>query len=338
MSNIHKLLKIWGEKNRQLPENNEVLKSEMLKRSDRLIRTGGATAKRLPWLSFALAGLAVLAFFVKSSTNYSTISVQSSRESIGIAVPMNAPAFDKNYFVSEPAPITDDREFLKTGYQAEIRTRQADEKTERIQLIVRGLGGRVDSMQISEKTGYISFALPENKFETFHNEMKDLVRDRFLTENISATNLLPQKQSIEEQHEAITKQLGDLKAQRSALISQHNRTVASLNAQIAASQDETEKQALRAQLASENASYGRKLASLDSQIKYAESDLANINKQDKQLIDNVATVQGTISLRWISLFDVINLYVGPYWLPIILLIAAIIAYFINRRRKLLLSA
>ena len=55
-NNIHNIFSKWGKAQRQLPERHEALKSEMLS----LLPAVSSHSNGLPWLSFALAGLALL--------------------------------------------------------------------------------------------------------------------------------------------------------------------------------------------------------------------------------------------------------------------------------------
>ncbi|MEK7583380.1 MAG: hypothetical protein AAB483_03210 [Patescibacteria group bacterium] len=345
--NIKELFSSWGSSKRQPPEHNEILKNKILSRPplpDEALAKAGT--RHLPWLSFAFAGLAVIMLFVNfvnyepevtllSSRNYQTGGSSGSKIAQPQALNESAIAPDYYPYPGNDVDITDTREFLKTGYHAAIRTRDISDLSQQVRNIVKGVDGRVDSLNISEKSGYISFAVPASKFDAFQTQIKGLVRSKFIIETINTQNLLPQKQSIEEAQETISTKLSVVRSQRSSLTATHNRTIANLNTQLASAQTEEERATIRTRIANENSSYSRKLSSLNAQISEYQAALDNTNKQDTKLINNVATVQGTISLQWISVWEVINLYAGPYWLPIILAIAACAAYF-NYRRSLAL--
>ena len=339
MFDIKKIFSAWGQAQRQIPSNNEILKSEIL---NRLPELSGVTAQRkLPWLSLAFAGFAVIALIVMRPTNETnngallTSGPQNISESMENDVMIIA--YPDFYPISTPtgASITDTREYSKIDYRAQIKTRNVSDIATRAQAIIHGFDGRIDSSSTSQKNGYMTFAVPARQFDAFRLQIRSLVGERFIIETTSAQNLLPQKQAIEQRREEINKQITDLKSQRSQLIATHNRTVANLQARINASVDEQEIIGLRGQLASENAAYNRKLASYNQQIKDYETNLEYTNKQDQNLINNVATVNGTISLRLISVWEVLDLYFGPYWLAILLGLIAIISYFFNRRRILM---
>lgn len=292
MPNINELFIKWGKSQRQTPPRNDALKSEILARVPEL---RSETPKwKIPWVSLAFAGLAVLTLIIQPSQQQSEMTMPASqgigRESTGDSQ-AKRDAYYPTYNTS--APITDDREFLKTDYHAEIRTRNVGPMTKRIQTIVHAFDGRIDSLSSSEKNGYVSFALPATKFDAFQTEINSLTYDKLIAETVNAHNVLPQKQVVERQIEDINKALQELLAQP-------------------------------------------RTRERDEKIKSYESELQRLNKENQAVVDNVATVNGTISLRWVSVWEVIELYAGPYWLPILLGIAAIIAYVSGGRKAILL--
>jgi len=252
-------------------------------------------------------------------------------------------------------PISDTREFLKVNYNATIRTRQVDDLTQHTQTLIRGFGGRIDSVSSSSQSGYISFVLPVNQFEAFKLEIKSLTYAKFLTEQLTTQNLLPQKQMIETQANGAQKNLRQLQDEQTQLVTNHNRLIASLRSQLSSiakqlaslrvevTNDPTrqaqiaarieillgQQQSLQARLANENTAYASQRDSLDSQIKDAQSTLNNIQQEDKNLLDNVVTVQGTISLQWISILEIISLYLSDFWIFWALFTGAIIAYIVH---------
>jgi len=255
-------------------------------------------------------------------------------------------------------PISDTREFLKMDYHASIRTRRVSELTERVQTIVRGYGGRVDSSSSSSSWGAISFVVPVNRFDAFRSELKDIIRARFLTENIQTENLLPQKQSVEEEQKQAAATLAQFRSDQGVLNNNHRRTIASIQsrkdaitleltalraeitndpvrkAKIAAREQEliNEQKILEANLAAENATYQKKFDAFTAQIRGTEDTLKDIQKEDQRILDTVATVRGTISFQWISIWGIIGLYIPAYMIIIFFLIAALVSYGVHRSR------
>ena len=273
----------------------------------------------------------------------------------------SAPAYYPGYpypYYNPDVPVTDTREFLKVNYNASMRSRDVQGLTRRVETTVRGYSGRIDQESSSPQYGSISFAIPMSKYDAFRNDIEALVGSRFLTVNISSQNLLPQKQSIEQQQAQADSNLSDLKTQRAQTVTDHSNKVKSLQSQLDANtvaqaalraevtndagrqaaiasqlaQLATQATALKTSLDGQNSNYANSIASLDSNIKYATDVQKAVQTQDQTLLDNVATVSGTISIQWISLWDTALLYLPGYWIPAIFAALAFLSYLNDRRR------
>jgi hypothetical protein len=248
---------------------------------------------------------------------------------------------------------TDTREFLKVYYSASMRTRDVQGLTRRVETTVHGYGGRVDQESISPQYGSVSFAVPQSRYDAFRAELESFVGNRFLTINISSQNLLPQKVSIEEQQKQADTALSDYKTARQKIVSAHVGAVQSLQSKIDA--DAARLVTLRAEtqtpqvlseiqtvtddwtaqkqrLANENASYTTQLNNADRNIKGAEDWQKAVQTQDKTLLDNIATVTGTVSVQWISLWDIVLLYLPGFWIPFIFAVLTLLSFLYDRRR------
>jgi hypothetical protein len=258
------------------------------------------------------------------------------------------------YPYSNPdVPVTDTREFLKTYYTASMYTRNVQDMTRRVETTVRGYDGRIDQESSSPKYGYVSFAVPQAKYDAFRTELESLVDSRFLTVNISSQNLLPEKVSIEEQQKQADSTLSGYQTSRTKLVSAHASAAQSLQSKIDA--DTAELVSLRAQsqtpqieaqiqsvssdlslrqkqLADENASYAAQLKNIDANISYAEDWQKAVQTHDQAFLDNVATVTGTVSIQWISLWDIAQLYLPGYWIPAIFAALSFLSLLADRRR------
>ncbi len=250
-------------------------------------------------------------------------------------------------------PATDTRELLKVHYNASMQTRGVQKLTRHVETTVRGHGGRIDQISSSPKSGYVSFVVPMSKYEAFRTELEGLVGSRFLTVNIQSQNMLPQKQSIEEQQTQADKTVSDYKAERQRLVNTHASAVKSLQSQIDADAQELARlraqtqtydtqvqiqtvsddwSSLKAQLSAENASYSWQLSDVDANIKFAQDWQTAVKTQDTALMDDVATVSGTVSISWISLWEMAQLYLPGYWIPAIFAVLAFLSYLYDRRR------
>lgn len=234
-----------------------------------------------------------------------------------------------------------------------MHARDVQGLTRRVETTVRGYDGRIDQESSSPQYGYVSFALPQSKYDAFRAELEGLVGRRFLSVNISSQNLLSQKVSIEEQQKQADAALSDYKTARKNVIASHASTVQSLQSKIDADLEQlatlrAEVQtpqilaqiqsisdhwsSLKKQLEGENASYATQLSNADKNIKYAEDWQKAVQTQDQTFLDTVATVTGTVSIQWISLWEIAQLYLPGYWIPTIFAILAFLSLLWDRRR------
>lgn len=265
---MDRLFSTWGKEQQAIPADNESLKTKLLAGLDQEISS--PVLRRIPWVSVVCAGLAIIALIIKpgsemldttyraTTSSGSDIEPQAQEKSIAgsdyYRGPQPTPPLYYPYDLQ--VPINDTREFMKMTYRAQIQSRDVNKTGKKIQNLVHSHKGRIDSLATSEDSGSITFVLPATEFDTFQDEINALIPGKMLTETITATNLLPQKQALEAQ-----------------------------------------------------------------------------DKSDKKLLDDVATVYGTVSLRHISAGEAIDLYAGPYWIPGLLLAAAVISYLLFRRRR-----
>jgi Domain of unknown function (DUF4349) len=252
-------------------------------------------------------------------------------------------------------PVTDTREFLQVFYNATMRTRDVPGLTRTVETTVRGFDGRIDQESSSAQYGSVSFAIPQSKYDAFRAQLESLVDNRFLTVSISSQNLLPQKVSIEQQQTQANASLADAQATRQKIVNAHASAVQSLQQKINADADQLallraepstpqllaqiqtvsdDSNSLKQQLANENNSYTAQLSNADSNIKYAQSYLTAVQTQDQTLLNNVATVTGTVSIQWISLWEMALLYLPGYWIPAIFAALTVLSYLRDRRRSL----
>lgn len=384
LNTIEHAMHEWGKAQHELPSTASFVKQQFISRAS--AHAGAAELGQrhgAPWFSFALAGLAVLAFIVLSPQSEKLASpfVATREQSMIVASP-NEDAFSAQptmpsamseagnsmlksapQNVPQDVTIEDTRQFLKTDYGAYLKTRKVDALSAQLQILVRGLGGRVDSASSADKSGYVSFVLPAEKLEAFRAQLKSIAGEKFVNEYVQTENLLSQKVSIEDQTKDVEQQLAQLQVEKNQLTDAHNQTVAALQMQLSANSKErtrlvVEKQkypeqapALEARIAeldkirnrltvelrSENTAFANRLADLDAQTQAAESNKASLQKQDTQLMHTVATVRGNLSLTWISVWQLIDMYVSLQLLvPSLLLVFAVVGYFFHRRRSNLL--
>jgi predicted nuclease with TOPRIM domain len=395
---MENLLTDWGVAKRQLPENNLALKEKVLNYPTIPVPQSKTSNFKIAWFPLALSSLAVIILILQLGHPYEAptrapLPIQSAAtqdlsrnlkandgynaQKFAAKISMSGSgtaAMEQNSIASGqaenslsvlPPPsspgiaVTDNRQFLKTSYSANILSRHVQEIADRIQTTIRGFDGRVDSVSNTTAYGYVSFVVPVSKFDAFKTELKNLAGDKFITESSQSQNMLPEKKSIEDQQKQTQDSINQLMLERDQLTAKHNQTAASLNAQIKSLNSQiaslqtqidqhpenyqglySQQQALinsrtslQRQLTNENSSYATNLDNLNSQILDNQSALKSLDSQNSDLLDQVATVQGTVYLSHINLWDFINAYIPVYWTLLALIAIGLIAYFAYRRKN-----
>lgn len=355
--NLEEILSAWGKSQQRISSTHDVLKAEILSKQQTAPLPQAKQARSIPWLPVAIAGFAVLTFFLHSTKVGNYVAQNSSRSYVTSPTGMTlqekslAPNFDYPY-PNNNFPISDPREFLKKDFNAQIKTRNVPKLSGRVQTTIRGFDGRLDASTIGGTSAYFSFVLPATRLDSFRAEIKSLIPGWFYTEQTSEQNLLPQKQSIEQAQKQAQDNLKALEAQRDQLISNHNRTIASFKSRLSAiakeltalNNEETNdparqaeiaariqqlknsKKSVENQMANEITVHTQNLAGLNAQIQSAGLYVENVKAQDQNLLDNVATVSGTITLSRVNLWQWVDLYLPGPLLSWLLLAAAVGVY------------
>lgn len=380
---------VWGKTQQQMPSRNLELKNVALFSLKPSQNQSKNTGRFYRW-QYVLSLTAVLSlvlvvnsFFankLNSPTGFDSVaSLELSMDSVtpqttfsdtevvkdsarNSAAMMLMPEEPANRFEKS---VADTREFLKTYYQTTLRTRQVTKLATHIQTMVRGYGGRVDNISVNKESAYISFVVPKDKFAMFADELRTLVKPKFIEEIISSENLLAQKQGIETRTDAAEQTLDSVQKQRQELIGNHGVAVANLQKRInnysaqindlrnqfAATTSTERQQAISNQIAyvtrqqngvkqelvQENSRYETALRLSDANIAASEKRIDTLYEQDQDLLVNVETVESSVSLQWISVWEIVELYVPIYWILSILTLGGLVGYFrYGHRQKLLL--
>lgn len=343
---VQNKFKSWGLNKREVPSGNEMLKKEILSRFP--VSSGQKFyPKRSPlvWFPVAFTAMAVFVLLVNlngysgNTGKQNIFQAEIGRDSFSTSDVYKSTTPPMFYYGGEQAFISDTREFLKIDYNATLRTRHVNDLKIKAENIIRNLGGRIDSSNSGEKNGYVNFVIPKTNLESFKIEIKDLVGTRFYIEQINSQNLLSQKQIIEENQKQTEIKLDNSQKERAQIIGNHNSSIASYEGEILVKNTEintlnmeyqyanvwrrseitnrinqlqTEIKAIQLKIRNENISYQEKISNINSQIKNTQENLKVIKLQDTNLLDNVATVNGSIYFSWISLWEIADAYVlGP---------------------------
>lgn len=249
------------------------------------------------------------------------------------------------YYDNGQPTISDTREFLKMSYSSTLQTRNVSSLIKDVRNVIKGADGRIDNFYSSEKRGSINFVVAKSKFEDLRSQIEGLTYAKLYTESISSRNLLSQKQNIEEQTvravsslESLQKQKDDLTASHIQKVNAINIELARLRNELANTQNAAEESDLLNQqniqnqrLSTENSNYAAQSKNLDARIANENANLSNVNKQDDQFADNIETVNGYVTINWVSWWQLAKIY-SPVSPVIIIIILVIIAWILLRRK------
>ncbi len=283
----------------------------------------------------------------------------SSMQSLDSGGSLFMPRFPDIYPGNQTSSYKDDREFLKTNYNAGIRTRHVSDVMRDVKNSIKGADGRIDSINVSDKSGYVNFVVPKSNFDSFKDDIASLANEKLITISESSTNLLSQKQQIEADASNIQNNLAALQKAKADLTAKHNLVIAGINNQLATVSMQLDRvhsdmqttpdqnggatykaeeatylsnqASLQQQKINENNSYVSQSKNYDSQIAAAKTNQANNVKQDDQFTDNVETVNGTINVNWISVWGLAKVFSPIHPTLIVIILALILIFYLNRK-------
>ncbi len=305
-----------------------------------------------------------------SSNEITSVDFQGSETRL--ANPMSSGAFYGGMqippiFGRDNNSVSDTREFMKVNYSGSIKTRDVKNTARDVRGIVRDMDGRIDSETVNEKYGYVSFVIPKSKLDDFRDEIEAITHKKLYTENTSSQNLLNQKQNIEQNMDLTNKSLSDLQSEKTKAEAAHNKSLASLQAQLKslttsaetmrakldampAAEEGSPEQAqarmtqesyinfsnqvveLKNKIAQENRAFTENKKSFDSAIGQFNNQLGEIKKDDKAFAENIETVNGSVSMQWVNLWQLAKVFSPIHPIIIILLLAIILWYILKRLR------
>lgn len=283
-----------------------------------------------------------------------------------LANPMRQ-SFGSNWFnQNENGSIADTREFMKVSYSGNIKTRDVKDTARDVRGIIRDMEGRIDSENVNEKYGYINFVIPKSNFDDFRDEIESITHKKLYTENTSSQNLLSQKQNIEEQSGQATMTLGQLQQSQADLTKKHNQTTANLKSELVSVQKKitnirnifstyippesgdtsyineltaqltiylNEESQIKQKISTENTNYQSQNKSLTDQIANTNNTIKDINTQDKNFTANVETVNGSVNIQWVNLWQLAQIFspIPPIFIIVFLLL--IIWYVLRKMNR-----
>ncbi len=307
-------------------------------------KTVTISVKKLFKWFFGLLLLLALGIFLYNITNN---SLGLSRGYSNEGIPTLSFSDDRS-----SSSITDTREFMKTSYSGNIQSRDVKDTTRDVRGIIRDSGGRIDSEDVNEKFGYISFVVPKSELNNFLDEISTIAHKKLYSEGTSSQNLLSQKQNIEEQGNIATQSIIELQNNLKATSVRETATLANLNRELVSvrnqfnatkktiaetvgnnpelltdlylqeyQQQEQVNQIMQT-IENEKIQYKQQKNALEQKISESQKVLQGVTVQDSKFNENIETVEGSITIRWISLWKLMTVFspINPIFIISILLV------------------
>jgi len=320
--------------------------------------------KMIIFVVILILGFVLFSLFNRKNNQYNNIGVVNETQSKGGISAPSAPSISPTYYPNqyETSSVKDTREFMKVTYGASIKTRDVKSAMRDVKNSINEAEGRIDSLNESTKYSYVSFVIPKSNLNNFKSEIESLTNEKLYTENSSSQNLLGQKQSIEQQQTAAADSLAQLQKEQKDLTTKHKQIVSDLQTQITSIKNQLvavrasipatsdvnvlatlrnqeynlsqQEASLQQNINIENSAYASSNLSYNNQINNVNAQLTNIKKQDVQFTDNIETVNGYISVNWISLWDMAKIFSPIHPTIIIIVLMLLTWYFLSRKNYL----
>ncbi len=118
----------------------------------------------------------------------SSVSTGSFRDGYGRGGSYNTPS---------NGDITDTRDFTKKSFSAELKTREVEKVAKKVEVLIKGLEGRIDGSDISPSYASIRFVVPKDSLNDFEEQLRTYTHEKLYVQRVSSQNLLNEKKNLE---------------------------------------------------------------------------------------------------------------------------------------------
>jgi Fe2+ transport system protein B len=143
---------------------------------------------------------------------------------------INIPSF--NFNNHNNGDITDTREFIKKTFSANIKTRDVEDVAKKIELLIKGLGGRIDNSNITNTYATFSFVIPKSKLDDFESQIRSYVHKKLYSQTITSQNLLEEKQNLEHNQGTTKESIASLATERQQVQTEYTKKANELKSKI----------------------------------------------------------------------------------------------------------
>lgn len=299
-----------------------------------------------------------------------------AKQSNSVSGSIGFPRTISNYYQNDTNTIKDTREFIKKSFNATLKTREVENTSKKVEVLIKGMDGRIDSSSISEQYGNISFVIPKSNLDDFETQLRTYTNAKFYSQQVSSQNLLNEKQNLEsnqgetknsittlttQQKQAENDYASASKVIKTEINTKNNQLTALKNSILKKETDlsnatstiiqadisnqlvilrQTEQNLIQnIQIAKSNLdnltnTFKSQMSNLGFSLVQQNNTLANLATQEDAFFNKVETVDGYISINYVSIWEILDIY-SPINPIIILLVLAFIVriYFLSKKEK-----
>lgn len=245
------------------------------------------------------------------------------------------------YISSQPVynnnqSIADTRSFEKMTYSGNIKTRHVEDVAQKVKLLIKGVSGRIDSYNVSENYASFSFVIPKTEYDDFEKEIRTYTHVKLYSQSISSYNKLSEKQALERNQGQAKETIAALSTQQQKIKDDYAVASKALKSQIAlqnkALQDVEAKlnlattseqiiplqqtaanlastiNALQNNLNNLTATFKTNMTNLGASLAQQDQALSDLSKATEDFLNDVETVQGSLSISYVSAWELINIF------------------------------
>ncbi len=151
----------------------------------------------------------------------------------GMASSMNSRMINiPNYYNNNNGDITDTREFIKKTFSANLKTREVEDVAKKVELLIKGLGGRIDNSNITNTYATFSFVIPKSNLDDFESQIRSYVHKKFYSQTITSQNLLGEKQDLERNQDSTKDSIDSLTTQRQQVQNDYTKNANTIKSKI----------------------------------------------------------------------------------------------------------
>lgn len=285
---------------------------------------------------------------------------------------------DYNNYGNNNVNISDTREFIKKTFSATLKIREVESTAKKVEVLIKGMDGRIDSSNVSTQYGYFTFVIPKSKLDEFELQLRTYTNVKFYSQQVSSQNLLNEKQNLERNQDTTKNSISSLTTQQKQISDDFTKTSKTLKEELSTKNTQLKTiqntilqkesaltvatdtairatlvnqltslrqseqnanrniQAITLNLTTATNNFKSQMSNFGISLSQQNSMLANLGVQENNFFDNIETVNGTVSINYISVWEIIDLYspVNPFIILMIAFFGMRIFFLLKKEKEL----